>query len=185
MVANGLLTFSRRFTTPFLLLGAAAGTLGAGLVHTLGAEAGTAPWIGYELLVGFGVGIALQVPMIANQAAVGVEDMAAITSLTLFVENVGAAVFIASTEAAFTNGLVRGLERDVPWLGAEMVIDTGATRIREVFGRDERGLEGVLRSYLGGCRDGQLVPISCGAAAVVVSLCVVGRGFGKEVRKRV
>lgn len=121
--------------------------------------------------------------MIANQAAVGIEDMAGITALTLFVENIGTAVFIAGTEAAFTNGLVKGLERNAPRLRPEVVIDTGATRIREVFRGED--VSGILEAYLRGCRDSYLVPIACGAAAAVVSLWVVAPGVKREFDSRV
>lgn len=167
MVANGILTFWRRYT-PFLLVGAIAGTLGISLVHTLDADASNAPWVGYEIIIALGVGLALQVPMIANQAAVGFEDMAVVTSLTLFCENVGTALFIASTEAAFTNGLVSALARNVPAVRPEIVVNAGATEIRHVFGKQQ--VPGILMSYLQGCKTSHFVPIACGSSAVLVSM---------------
>src|ERR1700744_4887561 len=61
MVANGLLTFWRHYT-PFLVVGAAAGTIGVTLVHTLDANATVGSWIGFEIVTAMGVGLALQVP---------------------------------------------------------------------------------------------------------------------------
>ncbi|OAL18357.1 hypothetical protein AYO22_10773 [Fonsecaea multimorphosa] len=168
-VANGLLTFWRHYT-PFLVIGAVAGTLGVVMVHTLDANAGLGSWIGFEILTGMGVGLALQVPMIMNQAAVGVEDMAAVTSLTLFCENVGASIFIAATEAAFTNGLVSALGHNVPQVNPETVVNTGATEIRRLFGK--KHLQGILMSYLQGCKDSHLVPMACGSAATLLSIVV-------------
>src|SRR6201999_2863436 len=115
-----------------------------------------------------GVGLALQVPMIANQAAVGIEDMAAVTALTLFSENIGTSIFIAATEAAFTNGLFASLRHNVPKLPPAMVVDAGATEIRRVFSKDQ--IQGILTSYLQGCRDSQLVPLVCGGVATAVSM---------------
>jgi hypothetical protein len=185
MVANGILTFWRRYT-PFLVFGAIAGTIGVTMVHTLGANAPIGTWIGYEILIGVGVGVALQVPMIANQAAVGVDDMAAVTSMTLFVENIGTTIFVASTEAAFTNGLIKALVDNTPDLKPEVVINTGATRIRTTFRPDE--VHGVLRSYLQGCQDSQFIPIACGVSAVLASMFIAVPAAAKEwdsrVRKR-
>ncbi|KIW92406.1 uncharacterized protein Z519_07390 [Cladophialophora bantiana CBS 173.52] len=169
MVANGLLTFWRHYT-PFLVIGAVAGTVGVVMVHTLDADAGLGSWIGFEILTGMGVGLALQVPMIANQAAVGVEDMAAVTSLTLFCENVGTSIFIAATEAAFTNGLVSALGHHVPQVKPEMIVNTGVTEIRRLFGKNQ--VPGILRSYLQGCKVSHLVPMACGSAATLVSMVV-------------
>ena len=185
MTANAILTFWRRFS-PLLVVGAVTGTIGAGLIRTLGADAHIASWIGYEILIGFGVGLALQVPMIANQAAVGVEDMAAVTSMTLFVENVSTSIFIAATEAAFTNGLVKSLSYNAPSVKPELVINTGATRIRTTFGADE--VHGILRSYLDGCHDSQFIPIACGASAVLTSMLIAvpaaAKTWESSVRKR-
>lgn len=185
MIANGILTFWRRYNV-LLVIGAIAGTIGLTMVHTLGANMSIGPWIGYEILIGIGVGIALQVPMIANQAAVGIEDMAAVTAMTLFTENISTSIFIASTEAAFTNGLVKALAYNSPNLKPEVVINTGATRIRTAFGSDD--LQGILSSYLQGCQDSHYVPIACGASAVLVSMFIAipatVKEFDSRVRKR-
>lgn len=181
MVANGILTFYRRYT-PFLVIGAIAGTIGVAMVHTLGAEAHIASWIGYEILIGMGVGIALQVPMIANQASVGIEDMAAVTALTMFVENIGISIFIASTEATLTNSLVKGLAKYAPDIRPGVVINTGATRIRMMFRSDD--IHGILHSYLQGCQDSYFVPIACGTSAAVVSMFIAVPAAAKELDAR-
>ena len=186
MIVNGVLTFWRRHFMPFLLVGAIVGTIGAVLIHTIGPDARVRLWIIYELIVGLGVGIALQVPMIANQAAVGVDDIAAITSLTLFFENMGTAIFVAATESAFTNGLVNALARNTPSVSPESVVNTGATGLRTAFSSNE--LAAILHSYLEGCKDSILVPISCGAIAVLISFTVsvpaVTRQVSARLRKR-
>ncbi|KAJ9615264.1 hypothetical protein H2200_001339 [Cladophialophora chaetospira] len=167
MIANGILTFWRHYT-PFLLVGAVGGTMGVIMMHTLDASAGVQTWIGFESLTAIGVGLALQVPMVANQALVGTEDMAAVTSMTLFFENIGTSIFIAATEAAFTNGLISGLRQNVPKLDTETVVNVGVTEIRKLFPKDQ--LPGILTSYLQACKDSQLVPVACGGAATMVSM---------------
>lgn len=86
MIANGILTFWRRYA-PLLAICAIAGTIGVTIVHILGADERIDPWIAYGILIGIGVGIAPQVPMIPNQAAVRAEDMAAAPQMTFFEEN--------------------------------------------------------------------------------------------------
>ncbi len=167
MIANGILTFWQHYT-PFLVVGAIGGTIGVVMMHSLDGNAGIGSWIGFEAITAIGVGLALQVPMVANQALVGIEDMAAVTSMTLFFENVGTSIFIAATEAAFTNGLVSSLAHNVPSLDPEVVVNAGATEIRRVFAKDQ--LSGILTSYLQGCKDSQLVPLASGAAAIAVSM---------------
>lgn len=50
-----------------MTLGALFTTVGAGLLYTLNLDLNTAHYIGYQLMVGTGVGLAIQVPMIAAQ----------------------------------------------------------------------------------------------------------------------
>jgi MFS transporter, DHA2 family, glioxin efflux transporter len=177
MIANGFITFWRHYT-PFLLVGACAGTIGVAMIHTLDAEAPISRWTGFELLTAIGVGLALQVPMIANTALVGVEDIAGVTALTLFCENIGTSIFIAATEATFTNGLVSALGQNLPKLDPKIVVNAGATEIRKVFDKDQ--LPGVLSSYLQGCKDSQLVPLACGAVATAVSMALAVPALGRS-----
>jgi len=148
------------------------------MVHTLGAEARISSWIGYEIFIGLGVGPPLQVPMIANQAAVSAEDIAAVTSLTLFCENIGTAIFIASTEATFTNGLVKALAQNVPNLRPEAVVNAGATEIRSSFSKEL--VPGILLSYLHACKESHFVPIASGSVAALVSMMVALPDVAKE-----
>lgn len=136
MVANGLLTFWRHYK-PFLLVGAVFAIAGNAKIYTSNADTLASEWAGYEILSAIGIGIALQIPMISNQALVPADDMAAATSLTLFMENCGTALFVASSEAAFTNGLLSSLARKLPGTESKNVLDAGATQIRNLFSGGE------------------------------------------------
>jgi hypothetical protein len=182
MVANGIITFWRRFNS-LLVVGAIAGTVGVVMVHRLETTHFGSAWIGFEVLTAAGVGLALQVPMISNQAAVASQDMAAVTSLSLFCENVGTALFVASTEAAFTNGLVSALTQNLPALDPKAVIDVGATEIRRAFRPDQ--VQAILASYLRGCKVSHFVPIACGSSAVLVSMIVAVPAAAKEFEWKV
>jgi hypothetical protein len=171
MIANGLLTFWRHYR-PFLLVGAVFVVAGNSKIYTSDASTLTREWVGYEILSAIGIGIALQIPMISNQALVPADDMAAATSLTLFMENCGTALFVASSEAAFTNGLLSSLARNLPGIDSKNVLDAGATQIRTLFSGGE--LEQVLRSYLDGCKTSHIITVACGAAAGLISLSNAG-----------
>jgi len=181
IIANTILTFWRHYT-PFLVVGGISATIGVALVHSLDADADVKMWIGYEIVIAAGVGLSLQVPMIANQTLVGADDLAAVTSLTLFVENVGTALFIASTEAAFTNGLVSSLSRLLPTLNPATVLETGATEIRTAFEDDQ--ITEILNSYLFGCKTSHFVPLASGGAAVLAALIVAVPSGVKEYQTR-
>lgn len=171
MVSNGLLTFWRHYK-PFLLVGALFAIAGNTKIYTLDATTPTRDWIGYELLTATGVGLALQIPMIANQNLVDAEDLPAATSMSLFVENCGTALFVASSEAAFTNGLLSSLARNLPQLDSRHILDAGATQVRSIFKDVE--LEKVLDSYLDGCKTSHIIAMACGAIAGAISLSNAG-----------
>jgi hypothetical protein len=181
MISNGVLTFWRHYK-PWLFVGALLATVGNSRIYSLDATTPTKVWIGSELITATGIGLALQIPMIANQALVPADDMLAATSLTLFFENSGTALFVASGEAAFTNGLLASLRANLPQLNAREVLDAGATQIRTLFSGNE--LDEVLKSYLHGCKTGHLIPVACGAIAAAISLSGAGPAALREVRIR-
>ncbi|KAF2865058.1 MFS gliotoxin efflux transporter glia [Massariosphaeria phaeospora] len=181
MVANGVLTFWQHYK-PFLFLGALLGTAGVTRIYTLGADASTNDWIGFELLTAIGVGLALQIPMISNQAIVTVDDISAVTSLTLFCEHLGTTLFVAAGEAAFAQGVMGSISRNVPTVEPHVVLDIGATQIRHVFTGSE--LQKVLASYLDGCKISHIISVVCGVAACVVSSGTAGRAGVREIKMR-
>ncbi len=171
LISNGLLTFWRHYK-PFLFVGALLTLAGNAKIYTLDASTPSRDWIGYELLTATGVGLALQIPMIANQALVSADEVAAATSMSLFFENCGTVLFVASSEAAFTSGLLSGLARSHSKVDAQQVLDAGATQIRNLF--HGRELDQVLGGYLNGCKTSHVVAVACGAMAGLISLSNAG-----------
>jgi hypothetical protein len=58
-------------------------TISAGLLYTLDIGTPAGKWIGYQILAGFGYGIALQVPVIVGQATSAPSDIAPTTAIIL------------------------------------------------------------------------------------------------------
>ena len=58
--------------------------LGIGLVYTLDMNSTPRYWISYQIIAGIGRGMAAQIPIIANQAAVELSsDIPSVTAMTL------------------------------------------------------------------------------------------------------
>ncbi|RAO67059.1 uncharacterized protein BHQ10_003071 [Talaromyces amestolkiae] len=165
MISNALLSMYRVKHLPLTMLGAVVSTIGVGLIYSIDdATASTKKWFGYEIVTAIGVGLALQLPMIANQALVVTDDIPEATALTLFFENMGTTLFNAATEAAFTSSVVSSLKG----VDSAAVIAAGASQLRKLFSGQE--LQEVLSSYLDGCRVSHILSLSCGGVATVVSL---------------
>lgn len=67
------------------------------------------------------------------------------TAIVMFTENLGAAIMISVAENVFTNQLTKNLERYVPSIDPQTVINGGATQLRnEALPEDYNA---VLNSY--------------------------------------
>lgn len=182
LVVNGALTFMKGYFNPFMVVGANLGTVGVSCMFALAGSAGTASWVGYEILTASGIGLGLQIPLLANQATVLPSDLSAVTSLTIFAENVGTTLFTAMSEAAFTSGLIKGLSQYATDVDAQTVVNVGATQLRQKFSQAQ--LPGILSAYLLGCKDSYLVCLCCGIAAIAVSLVNAGPSGLRDVKRR-
>ncbi|KAH8662629.1 MFS gliotoxin efflux transporter glia [Xylariales sp. PMI_506] len=182
MFSNVLLTIWRHYH-PLLVFSASVGTVGVSMIYMNDANTSLAAWTGFEILTAAGVGIALQIPMIANQDAVSRDDIAGITSLSLFMENLGTVLFVAASEATFTSGLVSSLRHNAPTLDPSLVIDAGVTQLRATFHQPSE-LANILRAYLDGCRTSHTVSIACGTAATIISLVGAGPAGVRALRTR-
>lgn len=82
ILSGGLITMTGHFV-PFLIGGGVLTTIGAGLIFTLGLASPPSMWIGYQILAGIGIGLSIQVPIIASQAVVEPIDISSITAMIL------------------------------------------------------------------------------------------------------
>ena len=66
-----------------MIVGAAIAVIGAGLVYTFDLDTGLGKQIGYQLVVGFGVGSVIQLPVIVAGALSAIKDKALGLSVVL------------------------------------------------------------------------------------------------------
>ena len=82
ILSGGLISKFGHFV-PLLIAGGVFMTIGSGLIFTLGLNSQSSMWIGYQVLAGIGIGLCIQVPIIAAQATVEPDDIAIVTAMTL------------------------------------------------------------------------------------------------------
>ena len=68
---------------PVIVVGSAIASVGAGLIYTLEIDSGSGKWIGYQAVLGIGLGLVFQVPVIVNQSVVRASDISSVTAITL------------------------------------------------------------------------------------------------------
>lgn len=127
------------------------------------------------------VGLALQLPIMANVAAVAMEDSPMATSLALFLQDLGTTLFVSASEAAFTAGLVEGIADKRSSVDVRALIHAGATGLRTTFSGTQ--LVAVLDAYQEGPRHSHLVPVLCGSTAALAAIASAMPSAVKRTRK--
>ncbi|KAI1170393.1 MFS gliotoxin efflux transporter glia [Nemania sp. FL0916] len=134
----------------FLVVGAAAITVGAGLIYTLDFDATLGEIVGYQVLVGFGIGTGIQVPVTAAQVFCKPEDIPTLTAVILFFQLVSGAIWVSVAQAVLNNRLIASLAASAPNINPQTVFMVGATDIRKTFSGTD--LDYVLQAYLSGLK---------------------------------
>ena len=71
------------YFTPLITVGSSLFAIGAGLVFSLDVHTSSAKYLGYQLILGIGQGLAIQVPIIVCQAFSEPVDVPAVTAIVL------------------------------------------------------------------------------------------------------
>ncbi|KAJ5587844.1 major facilitator superfamily domain-containing protein, partial [Penicillium hispanicum] len=126
LVAGAIVSKSG-YCAPPALVGCALTTIGAGLLTTMGPSSGSSKWIGYQVLIGAGRGLSIQVPIIATQAVLPPDLVSSGTAFILFGQFFGGSLFSASGQTIFANRLYATLVAYIPGLrNAQEIVDAGA-----------------------------------------------------------
>ncbi|KAF2148582.1 putative MFS transporter [Myriangium duriaei CBS 260.36] len=165
-----------------LVVGALVIVAGSVLVYTLDIASTEKYWISYQILAGIGVGIAMEVPLVANQKDVpSLADIAPIIGMTMFFELMGAAIFMAVGELIFRYGLMSFLAKNAPHLDGIDVFNQGALNIKTNFGKDAPV---VIESYMAGTTRGFIMCVACSVGASLIALMLVLPRVARKVGGR-
>ncbi|KAF2762045.1 putative MFS transporter [Pseudovirgaria hyperparasitica] len=154
-----------------MILGPILMVIGSALIKLLDLHSTPAEWIGYQIVVGVGIGIGLQIPMIANQKSVDLADIPNMIGMTLFFELTGGAFFLSTGQAIFANGLISTLKRVAPRVDPVRIVQNGAVGLREAFPAD---IDAILEAYAIGLRNAFSQGLACALGATVMGAIVVG-----------
>ncbi|EMC94196.1 hypothetical protein BAUCODRAFT_36667 [Baudoinia panamericana UAMH 10762] len=106
--------------------------IGAGLLNTLNVNTRSPTWIGYQILVGFGIGLGMQQGTMAAQTVLPPKDVPLGVSLMMFMRQFSGAIFVSVSQNVFDTQLVSQLTKFDTGLSSQEIINTGATNIRGV-----------------------------------------------------
>jgi len=142
---SGALVTKIGYYTPFMLASSVLTSIGAGLLTTFTVDTASPKWIGYQVVIGFGIGLGLQLPLIAVQTVLAMSEVPIATALCIFMQLFGAAIFVSVGDSVITNQLVTYISANIPGVDAQAVADTGATNLRNVIAPEY--LPGVIQTY--------------------------------------
>ncbi|KAL8668833.1 MAG: hypothetical protein Q9224_007773, partial [Gallowayella concinna] len=131
IMAGGLVT-AIGYYTPFMILSSCVMATGAGLCTTFGVHTSAPHWIGYQIVVGFGIGLGMQQSSMAAQRVLDKEDVATGVSLMFFAQGLGGAVSLSIAQNVLSRQLITNLS-GFPDFDPRMIIDIGATALRSEF----------------------------------------------------
>lgn len=127
-IASGALTARIGYYTPFMLFGVVLLSVGAGLLTTLQVGTGEGRWLGYQIIYGFGMGCTFQAPNLAAQTVLPTRDVPVGTSLMIFSQLLGGAVFTSVGNNVLDNELLRHTA-GIPGVTPEQILSSGATAL--------------------------------------------------------
>ncbi|EEP81607.1 predicted protein [Uncinocarpus reesii 1704] len=170
------------YMPPWAIFGCLLGSIGAGLMLTFDVNTGSAQWIGYQVIAGFGRGIALNMPFIAVQEELSGAAMAIASSMITLTQYLAASLCISAAQAVFVNELIPAVERHAPNIDPRSIIRAGATGFVKMV-RPEQ-LLAVRTAYNDALVKIFFIPTATAAGASFLSLGFSWKDVGAESKKK-
>ncbi|KAJ7491777.1 DHA14-like major facilitator [Mycena galericulata] len=172
------------YYAPFMIASSVISAVGTGLISTLKVNSGHTKWIPYEIIAGLGAGLGIQQPMLAAQAVLELKDVPIGTSIIMFADTLGGALFISIGQSVFTNKLVKGLIERVPGVSPAIVLSAGATSLKDAVAPEF--LDAVLFVYNEALVAAFYVAIAMSSLSLVGALIIEWRSIkGKKIEMAV
>ncbi|KAJ2754581.1 hypothetical protein GGI19_002296 [Coemansia pectinata] len=105
-VASGFLVVKTGRYRELVIFGTALFVVGTGLMVLFDENISSGKQIGFMVIMGFGLGLNIQILLIVVQTAAPTKDMAAATTLFLFMRILGSSIGVAAMQSIFQNSLL-------------------------------------------------------------------------------
>ncbi|KAI9665471.1 MAG: hypothetical protein M1831_001613 [Alyxoria varia] len=167
------------YYVPFLWVGSALATVGAGLLLTWEVDSGKVVLDCYQVLVGLGLGICTQVPFTAVQHKMPTEIVVRASAVVSFCNSLGPVLGTNIAQAIFVNSLLGALQESATGSeDAKRIIRAGPSAlpspvpvpVRHAFNTS------LIRAFI--------LPVACAGAAFCCSLAVEWGNVKKDRRER-
>ncbi|KAJ5197556.1 hypothetical protein N7449_008035 [Penicillium cf. viridicatum] len=144
-IISGFLVTISGYYNPVMIMSSVTLAIGAGLLSTLKTDSWSGEWIGYQILMGLGVGLGMQQPYIVVQNVLPDGDIPTGTAVITFAQTLGGAIFISVGQNIFQNQFAHAMRLEDPSVNVGAVLSAGTTTLRKHLPAEQ--LPAVLRSY--------------------------------------
>jgi hypothetical protein len=178
-VTGGLIT-KFGFYVPYIYICIILTCIGSGLITTLQVDSTISKWIGYQLLYGFGAGCALQIPNVATQNVLPLDDIPTGLAIVILAQNFGPAVMLSAGNNILNQKLMNYIgELGIEGIDAGVILRAGATGFRAVV--PEEYLVVVVEAYMRALRQTFWLTLGMSCLAVVGGCFVEWRSVKEPV----
>ncbi|QKX56977.1 uncharacterized protein TRUGW13939_04085 [Talaromyces rugulosus] len=160
------------YFTPFMILGSIVMSIGGGLLSTFTTTTNHPEWIGYQVLLGLGIGLGMQQSSVAAQTILERKDVPTGAALMMLAQSLGGAIFLAVAQTVFQNNLVSRVQTSIHGQHgeniAQLVLQAGATGIRGLVSPAD--LPPVLVAYNSAITKTFYVGVGLASASIIGAL---------------
>ncbi|KAM0813450.1 putative Major facilitator superfamily domain-containing protein [Seiridium cardinale] len=182
VVMSGILIQRVGYYLPFAVISGAISAIGNGLVSTCTPWTETARWAGYQILLGGGRGIGMQLGLVAIQNVLSPHQIPVGVAFLIFCQNFSGAIFVVVGTVIFTQSLVSELAVHAPSVSPEAALAAGASAsaVRSLVPAGSSELDGVLVSFANAVSKVFYLLVACSLVGLVSAF---GMGW-VNVRKK-
>ncbi|KAK1763360.1 major facilitator superfamily domain-containing protein [Phialemonium atrogriseum] len=131
-IISGLLVGRLGYYLPWSIASAIMTSISTGLMSTFDVNTPAGKWVGYQILFGAGCGMGIQMPILAAQNSLAAQYIPIAIATLIFAQNMVTAIWLTIASTIFENSLRTLIVEYAPSVDAEVVINAGATGIRDV-----------------------------------------------------
>jgi MFS family permease len=168
-ISSGVFTARIGYYNPTMLLSPVIMSIGAGLLTTFTPDVPIGKWVAYQIIYGFGLGLAMQQSSLVAQAVLKREDMPTGISCMFFFMQLGGAIFLSVGQSVFASDLVSNLQ-GIAGLDAQTILHVGATDIRKIV--PSQYLPAVLVVYNNALMRPFVVAVAVSCLTIIGSLSI-------------
>jgi MFS family permease len=187
IIGNGMATARYAWFQPWFLVGSIFGLAGAVLLYCSDESTNDARIYGYSILMGFGAGCFVTLCFATAQTQVDKTEIPHAVAFMAFAQQGGAALTLAISNSVFLNVAIRQLSDILPHVSRASI-----QRILSGLGSDillslsKADRNRVSQTIAASLSKAYIVPITCGALAVILSLFIKrDRGWEKRAKSAV